>query len=38
MIKTTIQVDIKTISPNKLEVLFSDNGQGLLKKYLKNAS
>ncbi len=33
--KTTIQVDIKSVSSDKLEILFSDNGQGLIKKYLK---
>jgi signal transduction histidine kinase len=34
--KTTIQVDIKNISDDKIEILFSDNGQGLSSKYLKN--
>jgi signal transduction histidine kinase len=33
--KTTIQVDIKITSANKLEILFSDNGKGLISKYLK---
>lgn len=33
--KTSIQVDIRNINPNKMEILFSDNGKGVLSKYLK---
>ncbi|MES2328158.1 MAG: ATP-binding protein [Bacteroidota bacterium] len=33
--KTSIQVDMRNINPNKLEVLFSDNGKGLLPKFVK---
>ena len=33
--KTTIQVDIRNINSDKIEVLFSDNGQGLSSKFDK---
>lgn len=33
--KTSIQVDIRNINPDKIEILFSDNGKGVLSKFLK---
>ena len=33
--KTSIQVDMRNVNPSKLEILFSDNGKGLLPKFLK---
>lgn len=36
--KTNIQVDMKNITSDKIEILFSDNGRGLMNKYLKISS
>ncbi|MDP1811730.1 MAG: ATP-binding protein [Sediminibacterium sp.] len=33
--KTSIRVDIRNINPDKIEILFSDNGKGVLSKFLK---
>ena len=33
--KTSIQVDIRNINTDKIEILFSDNGKGVVSKFLK---
>lgn len=33
--KTSIKVEMRNINPNKLEILFSDNGKGLVAKFMK---